>query len=338
MRILVVDDDMIALALLENALVDAGHEVQTACNGREALTVLRKGRHQLVISDWEMPEMNGLDLCRAIRSGEFTGYVYTMLLTGRDDSQDIVEGLSAGADDFITKPFNPAELLMRVRTGERILSLEMRDLTIFALAKLAESRDPETGAHLERVRNYAFILASDLAGRPEYAGLVDAQFARLVYLTSPLHDIGKVAIPDCVLLKPGRLSDREFDIMKTHTTLGARTLEAARREHPGAGFLRMACEIAATHHERYDGSGYPEGLIGENIPLSGRIVAVADVYDALTTKRIYKGAFGHDVARSIIVQGSGTHFDPKMVESFLRHEGDFLEVQRTYAEIQAEAA
>ena len=219
------------------------------------------------------------------------GYVYVMLLTSHDAREQRVAGRRAGADDFISKPFDSQELLARIETAERILSLETRDVAIFAMAKLAESRDPETGAHLERVRAYSRVLATHLSGLDKYRTEVNAEYIRLIYLTSPLHDIGKVGIPDCVLLKPGRLSDREFEIMKTHAALGAQTLEAALRQFPGVKFLQMARDIAAAHHERFDGSGYPNRLVGDAIPLCGRIVALADVYDAMTSRRVYKDAF-----------------------------------------------
>ena len=332
MRILLVDDDDMTLELLSGILLRCGHEVDTATDGKQALEILRKGRHRLVFSDWEMPELNGPDLCAAIRGGDFGGYIYTILLTGRSKPQDSIDGLNAGADDFILKPVDPAQLAARVRIAERILSLQTRDLTIFALAKLAESRDPETGAHLERVRNYCQVLAQQLiAQSPPHAPL-DPGYAHMLFQTSPLHDIGKVAIPDHVLLKPGRLSDREFEIMKTHALLGAQTLEAALKEHPEAGFLRMARDIAATHHERWDGTGYPNGLRGEEIPLCGRVVALADVYDALTSKRVYKDAFGHDIARAIIVKDSGTHFDPAVIEAFLAVEKQFMDIRERYSD------
>jgi len=339
MRVLIVDDDELALEMLRNALEGAGHEVESASNGREALEALeRNPACRLVVSDWEMPEMSGPQLCVAIRAGDFPSYIYVILLTSREGTQSIVQGLSAGADDFITKPFIPAELAVRLRTGERILSLEMRDLTIFAMAKLAESRDPESGAHLERVRNYSRLLAQQLSKLPKFKSEVDAGYVRLIYLTSPLHDIGKVAIPDCVLLKPGRLSDREFEIMKSHTTMGAETLDAALKQHPEAKFLRIAREIAASHHERWDGTGYPNALKGAAIPLCGRIVAVADVYDALTSKRVYKGAFSHDVARSVILEGAGSHFDPDIVAAFTACETQLINTQTRFTEWNAEAA
>jgi putative two-component system response regulator len=332
MRILIAEDDEIAIEVLRRTLTKAGHEILCAANGREALELLRAGGIRLVVTDWEMPEMDGLNLCRIIRSGEFSGYIYTILLTSRDTSEEKVVGLAAGADDFIAKPFNPAELLARIQTAERVLSLETREVAIFALARLAESRDPETGAHLERVRSYSRVLAQHLAGLESMSQMVNAEFIRLIYQTSPLHDIGKVGIPDSVLLKPGRLSDSEFAIMKTHTQIGAQTLDAALEQFPGITFLQMARDIAATHHERYDGTGYPAGLKGEQIPLAGRIVSVADVYDALTSKRVYKNEFSHEVAKAIIVKESGTQFDPMLIDVFLATEPQFIAIRDRYSE------
>lgn len=322
--VLIVDDDEIARDALEHMLVRAGYEVMTANHGLEALHILETQSCRFVVCDWMMPTMDGLELCRRIRGQEFPGYVYVILLTSRDRTEDVIDGLSAGADDFITKPFEPAELLARMKIGERILSIETRDVAIFAMAKLAESRDPETGEHLERIRTYSQILAHDLAADPDFKEPMSPDFPRMIYLTSPLHDIGKVGIPDCVLLKPGRLSDREFDIMKTHTTIGASTLEAALKTYPGVSYLQVARNIALTHHERWDGSGYPRGLRGKNIPLCGRIVAVADVYDALTSKRVYKPAYTHDVAKSMILDEEGKHFDPQLIRAFRRCEEKFL--------------
>jgi putative two-component system response regulator len=326
MRILIADDNPIALAVLEAELLSEGHQVEIARDGREALNLLRQGTCRLVISDWEMPVMNGLEFCRAVRAADFPDYVYVILLTTRGSRSDIIEGLSAGADDFLVKPFDPDELRVRIRTGQRILSREMFALTIFALAKLAESRDPETGAHLERVRLYAQTLARHLAGDPHYAPDVDGNYVRLIYLTAPLHDIGKVAIPDTVLLKEGKLTPEEFGIMKTHALHGARTLDAALKEYPDATFLRMARDIAAAHHERFDGTGYPYGLKGKDIPLAARIVAIADVYDALISKRRYKDAFSHDKAAAIITESAGTHFDPDLVAAFQSVDGEFARI------------
>ena len=337
MRILFVDDDETWQETVEQFLTQAGHEVQCANNGREALEMLRGNVCRLVITDWEMPEMNGLDLCRAIRAEQFPGYVYIILLTCHSTPEETVEGLSAGADDFMAKPFHPGELAMRVRAGERVLALETRDLAMFSMAKLAESRDPETGAHLERVRSYCHALVEQLARRGKSGYTREGSYAGTIYLTSPLHDIGKIGIPDGVLLKPGRLSDREFEIMKAHTRIGADSLDAALEQFPDATFLRMARNIAATHHERFDGTGYPDGLAGDRIPLCGRIVALADVYDALTTRRVYKSAFGHEVSKSIIVEESGSHFDPEIVAAFLDIEEQFIDTRTRFVDAEAAA-
>ncbi len=338
MKILAVDDDSISLAILEQALRDRGHEVSCASDGIEATDVLQRESIRMVITDWMMPRMDGLDLCRWIRTHGFPRYVYVILLTSRKEVSDIVAGLSAGADEFLSKPCDPLELDIRIRTGERILALETRHVAIFALARLAESRDPETGQHLERIREYSRILARELASHTELEGSVTPEFIETIYLTSPLHDIGKVGIPDCVLLKPSRLTDEEFSIMKLHTVIGGDTLGKAAREYPGVEYLRMAADIALTHHEQIDGSGYPRGLRGDEIPLSGRIVALADVYDALTSRRVYKAAYTHEVARNIIVGKRGTHFDPRIVDAFLRAEGEFVRTAQQYSEEGVELA
>ncbi|MDR2437809.1 MAG: response regulator [Planctomycetaceae bacterium] len=336
MQVLIVDDSKLALTALKGLLTTAGYEVLTAMNGQEGLKVLEENACRMVISDWEMPVMNGLEFCRAVRAEEFTGYVYFLLLTSHGALDEMVQGLSAGADDFIAKPYKPDEVLARLRAGERILSLETRDVAIFALAKLAESRDVDTGAHLERVQYYCRALSQQMATLEKYQEIIDPEFIRLMFQTSPLHDIGKVGIPDSVLLKPGRLDPNEFEIMKTHTTIAAQTLDAALGKFPGVSFLKMARDIAATHHEKYDGSGYPNGLKGENIPLCGRIIALADVYDALISKRVYKQAFTHDSAKSVILEGSGKHFDPDVVECFLAREDQFVSIRKRFSENEDE--
>jgi putative two-component system response regulator len=312
--------------------------VVTATDGVEALRLVKQGAFRLVVADWEMPEMNGIELCRAIREDESLGYVYVLMVTGRASLEDRLEGVRAGADDFLSKPFDPEELLARIKNADRVLSLETREVAIFALAHLAESRDPDTGAHLERVRGYSRVLARHLADHDRFRGEIDAEFIRLIYLTSPLHDIGKVGIPDRVLLKPGRLSDREFEIMKTHTEIGARTLEGALTRFPGAKFLQMGRDVAACHHEQYDGAGYPLRLEGDAIPLSARIVALADVYDALTSKRIYKKAMSHETAWGMIVEESGGHFDPDIVGAFIKTEDKFISIRSLFDDAGAFAA
>jgi putative two-component system response regulator len=332
MNILVVDDEPISLRAAAGVLRDAGYTVTTARDGLEALEILKLGQHRLVISDWRMPRMDGGGLCRAIRSGQFFHYIYCIILTCQTTPEEMIQALIAGADDYIHKPFNPAELLLRVNIGFRVVGLETRDMTIFMLAKLAESRDPETGEHLERVRNYCRLLAQHLQSHPKFCSTINGEYIELLYHTSPLHDIGKVAIPDCVLLKPGPLTCDEFEIMKTHTTRGAETLEAALAKYPGTRFLEMARDIALSHHERYDGHGYPNELAGEAIPLSARIMAVADVYDALTSRRVYKEPFSHETSKSMIAEESGKHFDPDVLGAFLDLEDAFVAIRDKYAE------
>jgi putative two-component system response regulator len=338
MNVLVVDDEPVSRQLASHTLKQAGYAVTTAEDGRQALDILAKGQHRLVVTDWKMPRVDGGELCRAIRSGQFFHYIYCIILTAHSEPEETIQGLGAGADDYIHKPFNPAELVLRVNIGRRIIGLETRDMTLFVLAKLAESRDPETGEHLERVRNYCRVLAAHLQNNTKACPQVNPEYIELLYQTSPLHDIGKVAIPDSILLKPGPLTTEEFEIMKTHTTRGAETLDAALEKYPGTRFLEMARDIALSHHERYDGQGYPQGLSGDAIPLSARIMAVADVYDALTSRRVYKEPFSHYRTRCMIAEETGAHFDPIVVEAFLANEQAFIAIRDQYAEPEDDLA
>lgn len=331
MRVLIAEDDWTSAVILRGFLKELGYDAVVVGDGLQAYEMIRREDFRIVISDWEMPAMDGLELCRRVRARNSGAYTYLILLTCRSGSDNLLEGLSAGADDFLVKPFEPQELRVRMQNAERVVQMEGRDLVIFALAKLAESRDPETGAHLERVREYVRILADELCRAGKYRDQIDADFVRLIYLTSPLHDIGKVGVPDQVLLKPGPLTASERSCMQQHAALGAQTLGAALAAHPSAEFLRMAQDIAWSHHERFDGDGYPRKLAGEDIPLCGRIMAVADVYDALTTRRVYKPAYSHDVARQIILEGSGAQFDPHVVEAFAVCEPEFVTISRRLA-------
>ena len=200
-----------------------GYQRDRRAQRLRSLDLLRSGQFRMVISDWVMPKMTGIELCQEIRQRSAGGYVYVILLTSRQGTQNVVDGMNAGADDFISKPFQPQELLVRIRAGERILALESRELIIFSLAKLAESRDPETGAHLERIREYCRVIAEHLSQQPKFRDEVDGDYVQLMYMTSPLHDIGKVGIPDRILLKAGKLTGDEFEIMKTHAEIGAQT-------------------------------------------------------------------------------------------------------------------
>jgi putative two-component system response regulator len=335
-KVLIADDEPIARHLAAHTLQQAGYEVITANDGKTALEMLPNSGARIVVSDWNMPRLCGPDFCRRVRAEIPGAYIYLILLTSRNCSDDIVLGLAAGADDYVAKPFNPQELIMRVNAGRRIVSLETRDLTIFSMAKLAESRDPETGSHLERVRAYCRLLALELRNLPKYRSVIDDEYVRLIFETSSLHDIGKVGISDSILLKPSKLTPEEFEIMKTHTTKGAETLQAAMAQYPDAAFLRMGYDIAYCHHERFDGTGYPRGLKGEAIPLSARIVTLADVYDALTSKRVYKDAFAHHLARDIIVRQIGRQFEPDIVDAFLKCQQEFISLSLRYSDAKPE--
>jgi len=328
MQVLIVDDDDFILSILDSVLARLGYGVVTARDGNDAMKIMEAGEVRLVITDWDMPGMNGIELCRAVRRADLPGYVYMIMLTGREGAKQRMEGLCAGADDFINKPLDPEELLVCLKTAERILSLETRDVALFALAKLVESRDLETGAHIERVQSYSRIVAQNLSDEVKACYGVDDEYIRLLRQTSALHDLGKIGVPDSILLKPSKLTRDEMAIMQTHTILGSQTLDAALKRFPNVRFLQMASEIASTHHEKFNGSGYPRGLAGEQIPLCGRIVAIADVYDALTSRRVYKDAMAHEKAVEIIKSERGSHFDPEVVDAFLRAEPLILEVKQ----------
>jgi len=326
MKIMVVDDEPVSRTKIEILIQSLGYETLVAKDGIEAWEAWKKYRPRMIITDWIMPGMNGIELCRKIRETEGSQYTYLLMVTSKNDVHDIVTGMNAGADDFITKPFIKEELTVRIRAGERILGFETRDLVIFSMAKLAESRDPETGGHLERIRHYSKTLAEAIAQTDDPPQEIDGLFIENIFLTSPLHDIGKIGIPDYVLLKPGRFDDKEFTIMKSHCRIGFETLNEALKRHPKADYLLMSAEIALSHHEKYNGTGYPDGLKGKEIPLAARIAALADVYDALVSKRVYKDAYAHDMAKDIIIKDKGEHFDPPVVDAFLACEEMFIEI------------
>ncbi len=326
MRVLVVDKDESTLNRIGDLLAKCGHAVSRATNGREALQFMENSNFNLVITEWHIPEPDGLQLCRTIRSSRAEGYLYVIVLSERSEREDLLAALSAGADDYVIKPIHADELLLRVNAAKRIASVGVRDVALFALAQLAESRDPNTGQHLERMRNYCWVLARWL--RREYPEITD-EFLDTLYQTSALHDIGKVAIPDRILLKPGGLTDEEFEVMKRHTTIGAQTLMVASRQFPEVTYFTMAKDIALSHHEAFDGSGYPQGLRGNEIPLCGRIVALADAYDALTSRRPYKAALGHEASKRLILKSS-ERFDPRIMTGFLDLESEFLAIRDAF--------
>ena len=330
MKILIVDDELVSRKKMELLVRSLGHETLVASDGVEGWEVWKKERVRMVITDWMMPVMDGLELCTNIREAEGSQYIYIIMVTSREDVNDLVRGMDAGADDFITKPFVKEELAVRIKAGERISGFETRDIVIFSLARLVESRDSETGHHLERIRHYSKELTTAILKLDNAPKEIDALFLENIFLTSPLHDIGKVGIPDYILLKPGRLDDKEWHIMRKHSAIGFCTINEALKKYPRADYLRMSADIALSHHERFDGAGYPNGLKGKKIPLSARIVALADVYDALVSKRIYKEAYQHGMAKTIIEKERGKGFDPMVVDAFLSCEDKFLEISERF--------
>lgn len=330
MKILIVEDELVSRKKMEKLVKSLGHEAITATNGVEALKLWKKNRINVIITDWLMPEMNGLELIQKIKQFQGSRYTYIIMVTSQETTEHLVTGINAGADDFITKPFVKEELAVRLLAGERILNFETRDIVIFSMAKLAEARDPETGNHLERIRHYSRTIAETLVQLKKYTKEIDQLFIDNIFLTSPLHDIGKIGIPDFVLLKPGRFDDKEFGIMKHHCLLGFEALNNALIKYPNAEYLKMSADIAHSHHEKIDGTGYPDGLKGEKIPLAARIVALADVYDALVSKRIYKSAMPHDMAKSIILQEREKHFEPIIIDAFMAAEDLFIETLEKY--------
>ena len=343
-RVLLVDDTRLNLQVLFRTLDGRGLELLIAQNGTEALRIAGEAHPHLILLDIMMPDLDGFEVCRRLKADPATADVPVIFLSALSQTEDKVKGFEQGAVDYITKPFQSEEVIARVNTHLTIHRLQQnlertntalvdlnatleqkvaertqevvrsRDAIIFGLAKLAESRDNETGEHLERICRYVDILAREIADRDD--GL-DEQWVRTMTSTAALHDIGKVGIPDAVLRKPGKLTDEEREVMERHTTIGGDMLFALKQRWGDDSFLITAMEIVFGHHERWDGGGYPFGLAGDAIPFPARIVAVADVYDALRSKRVYKPAMSHEKARSIIEEGAGAHFDPAVVHAFL---------------------
>ncbi|MBB6520577.1 HD-GYP domain-containing protein [Pseudoteredinibacter isoporae] len=240
-------------------------------------------------------------------------------------------------DEFGLMALHTNQTIAALAERSRELSIT-RDASILGLASLAETRDNETGGHILRTQNYVKALALELRKNKAYAAQLDDETVELLYKSAPLHDIGKVGIPDSILLKPGKLSDEEFEIMKGHPQIGADALEVAERQLGSNSFLRIAKEISLSHHEKWDGSGYPAGLAGNDIPLSGRLMALADVYDALISARVYKPAMSHDDAKAIILKGNGQHFDPGVIDAFLACEAEFVSIAQQFSDKKVEAA
>ena len=338
--------------MLRENLDGLGYKLLIAKSGKSALEIVRKAHPDLVLLDIMMPEMDGYEVCRRLKSAEETRHIPVIFLTAMADAEDEAKGLALGAVDYITKPINPELVRARVQNHlelkrhrdhlEQLVRVKTREVQltqavmIESLATLAEYRDPETGGHIKRTQNYVKALAVKLKGHPRFRDLLDEQTIELLYLSAPLHDMGKVGVRDHILLKPGRLEDAEFAEMKKHTLFGEEALRITEQKLGQSTFLRHAREIAGSHQEKWDGSGYPRGLTGEAIPVSGRLMALADVYDALISKRVYKPPFPHAKAVQIIQEGRGTHFDPDVVEAFLALEDTFRNIALTFADCDEE--
>ena len=337
--ILVVDDNKANLQVLSDMLKEQGYRTRQATSGVAALRAAQSRPPDLILLDIMMPDMSGYEVCDQLKSDSELRDIPVIFLSALSETSDKVKAFSTGAADYVTKPFQFDEVRARVEThlGLRRLQLQIETInrelqrlvqeqvkeiadsqmaTIFALAKLAESRDDDTGRHLEHVQELCSLLATKMRDQRLHADLIDDAYVDNVAHAAPLHDIGKVAIPDHILLKPGKLTAEEFEIMKTHTVLGAQTLDAVRHEYSHNAFIDMGVQIARSHHERWDGAGYPDGLAGDDIPLSARIMSVVDVYDAVRSNRVYKKGRTHDEACDIIQSGSGAQFDPDVVAAF----------------------
>jgi len=362
--ILVVDDFVENTRILEKFLRPRGYNVVSVQTGEAALGVVDTAPPDLILLDLMMPGLDGFEVCQRLKQNRATQHIPIIIITGISAKDANVRSLEAGADDFLVKPFDSVLLAARIRSSLRSKRLQdqiiayqkqlltynetleervrqrmaqvirTQEVAVFSLAKLSESRDTETGAHLERIRDYARTIAQELAERG-MGEAAESRFVDQIFLSSPLHDIGKVGIPDRILLKPGKLTEQEFEVMKTHTVIGGDTLRAADLEAGQDSFLAMGRDIAYYHHERWDGKGYPKGLKGTEPPLAARITAVSDVYDALTSKRPYKEPFSHQRSRDIIVEGRGTQFDPEVVDAFLAREEQVIAIRRRLFDLEA---
>jgi putative two-component system response regulator len=354
--ILVVDDSPDNLSLISGLLKDL-YKLKVANNGEKAIKIAQAdSKPDLILLDIMMPGLSGYDVCKMLKADTATRDIPIIFLTAMAGAEDEKKGLELGGADYITKPISPPILLARVKTqlqnkaaadflrdqnnylekevSERTKEvMAIQDVTILSMASLAETRDSDTGNHIRRTQYYVLNLAKALQTHPRFSDYLTDHNVKMLFKSAPLHDIGKVGIPDKILLKPGKLDASEFEIMKTHTTLGRDALANAEKSlGTEVEFLKMAKEIAYAHQEKWDGSGYPEGNGGDDIPISARLMAVADVYDALISRRIYKEGMSHEKACEIIREGSGSHFDPDIVDAFIQIHEEFREIAKRYAD------
>lgn len=352
--ILIVDDTPDNLHVMSELLKEL-YRIRIANSGTKALQIAGSADPpDLILLDVMMPGLNGYEVCRRLKADPKTSAIPVIFLTAKVEQEDEELGLELGAVDYITKPISPAIVLARVKNylalraaasflqdQNSFLEQEIakrtrevsavQDATILAFSSLAETRDLETGSHILRTQHYVKALAEQLRKHPKYQESLTDGTVALLFKSAPLHDIGKVGIPDVILLKPGRLTPAEFEVMKTHTTLGRDAIAAAEAAlGTEVAFLSLAKEIALSHQEKWDGSGYPQGLRGESIPLAARLMAVADVYDALISRRVYKEAMSHDEAMEILRRGRGAHFDPEVIDALLVIEDEFINISNRF--------
>ena len=360
--VLVVDDTPDNLMLMTDLLRDR-YRVKAANSGEAALRVLQSNPlPDLILLDIMMPGLSGHDVARQLQQDPRTRQIPIIFLTALASMENEIQGLELGAVDYITKPISPPLVLARVQTQLKIKAaadflrdqndfleqevqrrtrevVAIQDVTIQAMASLAETRDNETGNHIRRTQHYVRLLAELLRDHPRFNPFLNDDSIRQLFRSAPLHDIGKIGIPDHILLKPGRFTPEEFEIMKTHTTLGRDAIQRAEDQLGlSVDFLRMAKEIAYSHQEKWDGSGYPQGLVGEEIPMSARLMAVADVYDALISRRVYKAGMPHEQAVEIIRQGRASHFDPDVCDVFLTNAEQFHLIAERFADSDQDMA
>jgi putative two-component system response regulator len=347
--VMVVDDTPANLKLLEELLVAKNYRVLEFPNGAMALAAAAREPPDLILLDIMMPGMDGFEVCRRLKADPGLRDIPVIFISAAEDTANKIRAFGEGGVDYVSKPFQEEEVLARVNAHinlrrmrielekhnfhlEELVQEKIREIsdsqlsTIVALSKLAEYRDDDTGQHIERTRTYCRALTEKLRENPRYGSDISDAYVENIDHAASLHDIGKVGISDSILLKPGKLTPDEFETMKIHTLIGAKTLQSVKDRYPQNTFIDIGIALTRSHHEKWDGSGYPDGLAGEDIHLCGRIMAVADVYDALRSRRPYKEPFSHDKSCEIIREGSGRHFDPAVVKAFLALERQFAEV------------
>ena len=329
--IFIVDDNTTNLALAKKGLDDK-YRVFALPSAARMFKLAEKIMPDLILLDVDMPEMDGFEALSLLKSDEELRTVPVIFLTAKNDAESEIRGFEMGAIDFINKPFTPPVLIRRIETHieiDRLIKESLRsvrkvhDATINVMANLVENRDKVTGGHIDRTQKYVSFLVNEMVRAGIYADEVSHWDLGILSSSSQLHDVGKITISDLILNKPGKLNDEEFALIKLHCAEGERIIDEMIGKAEEDGFLIHAKKFAGCHHEKWNGFGYPRGLKGNEIPLEGRIMAIADVYDALVSERPYKKAFTHDQALDMIKNDSGTHFDPKIIEAFLNVADDF---------------